>query len=77
MSKRLLLALGICVLVVGGSFARGETSGPAPQKMSTSAVLAPAEARSGGLQTEPESAVHFQMLALERRARVDMLLYAG
>ena len=77
MFRRLLSGLAIWALIAGGSFAWSETSGPASQKVIVNTVLAPAETRSGTLQTQPESAVDWQMLTLERRAQVDMLLYPG
>jgi hypothetical protein len=77
MFTRLLSGLAIWAFTVGGSFAWSETSGPASQKVSANTVLGAAGTRSGTLRTQPESAVDRQMLALERRARVDMLLYPG
>ena len=77
MFKRLLSALAIPLLTVGASFAWGKTSDAASQSVSALSVSAPAERRSGSLSTRPESAVDWQMLSLERRARVDMLLYPG
>jgi hypothetical protein len=77
MFKRLLSALAIPIVTVGTSLAWGKPSDAAPQSVSALSLSAPTERRPGWLRTRPESAVDWQMLSLERRARVDMLLYPG
>ena len=78
MLKRLLTGLALWTLIVGCVLALSETSVPASQAdVSTQAVSTVSDTLPAAPEIQSAPPLDQQMMAFERHARVDMILYEG
>ena len=78
MLKRLLTGLALWTLIVGGGLALSEKSVPASQAdVTTQAVRTVPDTLPSAPDMQSAPPLDQQIMAFERHARVDMILYTG